>query len=139
MLDMNGKDQTREERAQVIIGSVKEEFNRDEPHGPFIEPPPDGLLVFNQPDFIRRVCQVGRRLYLAMLDNGGLEPGKTDCIKAAANYIEGMSEDTKAMFYICCYEALCDASFEFRLRGKMNAKLRAAANNPKSIPGADQG
>ena len=124
-----GSEPTIEEKAKQIHLTVKQEFDRDEPgcSSVFYQQAGD---VFQQKEFGLRCAQVGRRLYLAMLENGGIEPGKRDIAEAVGHYTLGMDEPVKAMFIMCCYEACCEASIQFRMKGKMNAQLRQAADFP---------
>lgn len=141
-IDSEGVETAEEllqQKAKVVFLTVREQFEKDEPVFPFNEFDESDVVVYQRKDFILRIVQAGRRQYLEMLDNGGVLPGKESCYESGKYYIEGMTEKTRALYYMCVYDALCEAAFQFRMAGKMNAGLRKAAEFPRSVPGGDQG
>lgn len=121
------------EQAEQIFKTVKQLFDESEAiiGVTYDENAEPGKRLYEREDFNIRIAQAGRRLYLDMLNNGGQLPGKLDCADAGAFYTAGMNEQTKAVFYMCIYEACCEASAQFRMKGMMNGKLRKAADNPR--------
>jgi hypothetical protein len=119
------------EQVEQVKSTVRDLLNAGEPDGPFVQTCKDEE-IFKCPEFSNRIAQAGKRMYLGMLDNGGVLPGKTDCFEAGKFYTDGMSEKIKAIYFMCVYEACCEASIQFRINGKMNGKLRTAADDPKT-------
>jgi len=126
-------------QAATVKSIVREQLEEDEVYAtkPYVLEPKTN--IFNCEHFKLRIIQAVRRVYLGMLENGGMLPGKTDCFNAAEPYTVSMTEIQKAIYYMCVYEACCESSIHFKMAGKMNGKLREADNSPHTIPGADQG
>jgi hypothetical protein len=117
------------EQAEQVVRSVQQMFDDAEKiiGVTYDENAEPDKRLYEREDFNIRIAQAGRRLYLDMLNNGGQLPGKLDCADAGGFYTAGMNEQTKAVFYMCVYEACCEACAQFTLKGKMNEKLRKAA------------
>lgn len=121
------EEQQLDYKVEQVRTGVKAQFEAMDTNAPFDELLDADIEIYKRPDFQKRTELAGMKLYLGMLDNGGTLPGKQDCFIAGRKYVNGMTDRTAALFYMCIYEACCIASSEYMMRGKMNEKLSRAA------------
>jgi hypothetical protein len=116
------------QKAEEVCKNVKQIMEENAIDGPFVAEP--GVDIFKDKGFDKRIKLVGARLYIGLVESGGVLPGKTDCYNACQEFNAGMNEYEKAMMLLCCYEAMSESNMVMMLKGKMNEKLGVAAYNP---------